>query len=219
VAAASFNQGDRVEYIDAPVFDGIITTGDIGWVTKVEGSWVFAMWPRSGIHSVPASSVRLLPPKVTRTVGEAANARMWSLLGKELPPLSNGGRRDPYMAQGCHPDVVVRVWDELGEDLPRDCRAQANGKPVLAHPVTDRIFAVCHGTAYALWLTPDDFADSSRAGATTTMQWSGGSTTDLTERAGSGWIWGRWFKREPLWIRRAYVAVGSNEQSHRQRRR
>lgn len=88
--ADSFNQGDRVEYVDAPVFDGIVATGDIGWVTKVEGSWVFAMWPRSGVHSVPVSSVRLLPPTVTRTVGQAANARMWSLLGKELPPLSTG---------------------------------------------------------------------------------------------------------------------------------
>lgn len=211
MVAESFERGDRVEYIGAPVFDGIITTGDIGWVTKVEGGWVFASWPRSGIHSVPARNVRLRLPEVTRTVGEAANARMWALLGEELPPLRTGRPRDPYMSQGCHPDIVERVWDDLGQKLPRDCRAQAKGKPVLAHPDSDRIFAACHGTAYALWLTPDDFVNASRAGASTLMRWSAGSTTDLVERAGSGWIWGRWFEDEPRWIRHAYVSCGTNE--------
>jgi hypothetical protein len=204
-------RGDRVEYTGEPVFDGIIGTGEIGWVTKVQGGWVVAFWPRSGVHSVPAGSVRLLPPEVTRTVGQAANARMWALLGEELPPLSTGRPRDPYMSQGSHPDIVVRVWDELGNELPRDCRAQAKGKPVLSHPETDRIIAVSHGTAYALWLTPDDLADAQQAGATTVMTWSGGSVTDLAERAGSGWIWGRWFQNEPSWIRHAYAAAGTQQ--------
>jgi hypothetical protein len=203
VAAESFLRGDRIEYIGPPVFDGIIAAGDVGWVTKVEAGWVFALWPQRGVHGVPASNVRLLPPKVTRIVEEAANARMWAFLGEELPLLSAAGPRDPYLSQGCHPDIVVRVWDELGSELPLDCRAQAKGKPVLAHPETDRIFAVSHGTAYALWLTPQDFADAVRAGATTIMRWSGGSVTDLAERAGRGWIWGKWFKKEPLWVRRA----------------
>lgn len=211
MAAETFARGDRVEYIGAPVFDGIIATGEIGWVTRVESGWVFAVWPRSGIHSVPASNVRLLPPEVTRTVGKAPNARMWALLGEELPPLSSGRPRDPYINQGCHPDIVARVWDELGKDLPRDCRAQAKGKPVLAHPENDRIFAVCHGTAYALWLRAGDFANALEAGATTVMTWSGGSVTDLAERAGSGWIWGRWFENEPLWVQRAYLAAGERE--------
>lgn len=70
---------------------------------------------------------------------------------------------------------------------------------------------MCHGTAYALWLTPDDFVEALQAGATTAMRWSGGATTDLAERAGRGWIWGRWFKREPLWLRRAYVGAGTDE--------
>jgi hypothetical protein len=211
VAAASFARGDRVEYIGAPVFDGIITTGEVGWVTKVEAGWVFALWPRSGVHSVPVGNVRLLPPKVTRKIGQAVNAGIWALLGEELPPPRNGRPRDPYMSQGCHPDVVVRVWDQLGEELPRDCRGQAKGRPVLAHPETDRIFAACRGTAYALWLTPDDFVEALRAGASTVMRWSGGSETDLAERAGSGWIWGRWFDQEPSWLRRAYASSGSGK--------
>jgi hypothetical protein len=146
---------------------------------------------------------------MTRTVPRAANVRMWALLGEELPALSTGRPRDPYMEQGCHPDIVVRVWDELGAALPRDCRAQANGIPVLAHPDSDRIFAAARGTAYALWLTPEDFAAAAEAGAATVMTWSGGSTTDLAQRAGPGWIWGRWYQPEPQWVHAAYVAMGS----------
>lgn len=207
----SFLPGDRVEYIGRPVFDGIIDPGEIGWVTKVEAGWVFAACPRSGVHSVPVGNVRLLPPEVTRAVGEAANARIWSLLGEELPPLSGRRARDPYMNQGCHPDIVARVWDELGKELPRDCRAQAKGRPVLARPQTDRIIAVAHGTAYALLLTADDFSSALVAGAKTVMAWSGGSVTDLAERVGTGWIWGRWFDDEPLWLQHAYMATGSDE--------
>jgi hypothetical protein len=136
---------------------------------------------------------------------------MWALLGEELPPLHTGRPRDPYINQGSHPDIVTRVWDDLGKELPLDCRAQAKGKPVLAHPQTDRIFAVSHGTAYALWLTPYDFASAVEVGATTVMTWSGGSVTDLAERAGTGWVWGRWFGNEPLWVRHAYTAAGAQE--------
>jgi hypothetical protein len=199
--------GDRVEYIAEPVFDLIIDTGEIGWVTRVEGDWVVAAWPRSGVHSVPVANVRLLPPEVTRVVAQQPNERVWGLLGEELPPIAGRRQRDPYMYQGSHPDVVVRVWDELGKALPRDCRALAKGgKPVLAHPDTDRIFALPHGTAYAVWLVPDDFEQALADGAHTKHTWSNGSVTDLTERAGAGWIWGRWDDRELLWARRAYDA-------------
>jgi hypothetical protein len=211
VATDDVLPGDRVEYIGRPVFDGIINTGEIGWVTKVEAGWVFAAWPRSGIHSVPVANVRLLGPEVTRAVAEAGNTAIWSLLGTEYPPPKGRRQRDPYMNQGCHPEVVERVWDELGKELPRDCRAQAKGKPVLAHPETDRILAFAHGTAYALWLTPGDQADALKAGASTVMTWSGGSVTDLAERAGPGWLWGRWYADEPSWLQRAYLASGSGE--------
>jgi hypothetical protein len=214
VANQQFVCGDRVEYTGAPVFDGRIATGDVGWVTKVEHGWVFASWPRGGIHSVPARDVRRLQPEVTRTVDHAGNAEIWDLLGEELPALSTGRPRDPYMSQGCHPDVVARVWDDLGGALAVDCRAQAKGKPVLAHPRTQRIFALAHGSAYALWLTPADLGDAERLGASTTMRWSGGSVTNLAHGAAQGWIWGNWLKQEPMWVRRAYAAcaVGQSPQ-------
>jgi hypothetical protein len=205
VGTEPLTRGDRVEYLGAPVFDGIIDTGEIGWVTKVERGWVHAVWPRSGVHSVPLDSVRLLPPEVTRVVTRAANAQMWGALGEELPSLSTGRPRDPYINQGCHPDVVSRVWDQLGKELPRDCRAQANGKPVLAHPDTDRIIAFALGTAYALWFVPADFDAARAAGASTVMNWSGGSSTDLALVAGAGWSWGRWSERESGWLLNAYA--------------
>jgi hypothetical protein len=199
-----YRPGDRVEYVGQPVFDGIIDTGEIGSVIKIEKGWVFARWPRSGVHSVPLYKVRLLEREVTRTVTETGNEHIWPLLGEELPPMPGGKPRDPYMFQGCHPDIVERVWDDLGAQLPRDCRAQAKGTPVLADPATNRIFAAAHGTAYSLWVTPEDFAAAIRQGASTTMTWSGGSVTDLAECVGEGWIWGRFYPDEPRWLLNAY---------------
>jgi hypothetical protein len=54
----SFQPGDRVEYIAAPVVDLIIRPGDVGVVTREVDGWVYATWPRSGEHSVPAENVR-----------------------------------------------------------------------------------------------------------------------------------------------------------------
>jgi hypothetical protein len=53
-----YRPGDRVEYIAPPVFDLIIETGEVGVVTAFVDGWVYAEWPRSGIHSVPISHVR-----------------------------------------------------------------------------------------------------------------------------------------------------------------
>ena len=210
--ARGYRPGDRVECVGQPVFDGIIRTGEVGSVVKVEEGWVYALWPRSGVHSVPLYNVRLLERNVKRTVAETGNESTWSFLGEELPPLQNGRPRDPYMEQSCHPDIVEGIWDVLGAGLPRDCRAQAKGRPVLAHPVTNRIFAVARGTAYALWLTPDDFKEALSQGASTTMTWSGGSETDLAERVGEGWIWGRWYADEPRWLLNAYEDIGDGSE-------
>lgn len=55
----SYERGERVRYTAAPV-DLIIETGEVGVVERVEGHWVFAWWPKSGLHSVPATSVELV---------------------------------------------------------------------------------------------------------------------------------------------------------------
>jgi hypothetical protein len=58
VSEPTYRPGDTVEYIADPVFDHIITTGEIGTVTREVDGWVFAVWPRSGEHSVPRENVR-----------------------------------------------------------------------------------------------------------------------------------------------------------------
>jgi hypothetical protein len=208
VTAEDLRPGDRVEYIGDRESDGVIDPGEIGWVTKVEPARVSAFWRKTGIQHVPLASIRALPPELGRIVAEAPNARIWPLLGEERPPTLGGRPRNPYMEQGCHPDMVARVWDQLGKELPSGSRGQAKGKPVLAHSETDRIIAFPHGTAYSLWLRPDDYADALESGARTLRTWTGGSVTDLTKRAGPGWIWGRWYSNEPLWLQHAYAAVG-----------
>lgn len=58
----SYKAGDLVRYIAAPVFDGIVETGDVGTVTRVADGWVHALWPSGEEGSVPISNVRPEPP-------------------------------------------------------------------------------------------------------------------------------------------------------------
>src|SRR5262249_18290587 len=60
---------------------------------------------------------------------------------------------DPYMTLGTHPDLVSRLWDELGKGLPADCRYVVFGAPVLLRPDSGVIFGFAGGTlTYALRL-------------------------------------------------------------------
>ena len=93
--------------------------------------------------------------------------------------------------------------------MPEDCRARAFATPVLAHSVTNRIFASAWGTQYMLWLTPPDFREAKLLGAATLMTWAGGGTTDLATEAGPGWIWGRWYPQEPDWLLRSFQALSN----------
>lgn len=203
--------GDRVEYTGDPVYDGIIWTGDFGVVTQVEKGWVHARWPKSGVHSVPLDAVRPAPREGKwRVVTDAANRDIWGLFSSEDNRFNrlDGSEGDPYWEAGSHPDIVERVWDALNKTLPEDCRARAYSTPVLAHPATNRIFASAYGTQYALWLTPPDFLEALALGAGTVMTWSTRMTTDLAEKAGPGWIWGRWYQPEPDWLARSFRAAG-----------
>ena len=47
-----------MEYVAETVIDLIIVPGEIGTVTHEVDGWVFAIWPRSGEHSVPVENVR-----------------------------------------------------------------------------------------------------------------------------------------------------------------
>jgi hypothetical protein len=69
--------------------------------------------------------------------------------------------------KGTHPDLVMRLWDELGKLLPEDCHAVVHGAPVLVRPSTAIIFAFAGGSfTYAFRLPLDLRQAAIKAGAT-----------------------------------------------------
>jgi hypothetical protein len=115
--------------------------------------------------------------------------------------------RDPYYGQGSHPEVVERVWDQLGGPLPRDCRCLAYGTPVLADPKNGVIFAACCGTQYALRLTPADLLLARVRGLRTTTRWSDGGEMDTRKTVGADWVFGEWQPDEIRWCANIYALL------------
>ena len=112
--------------------------------------------------------------------------------------------KDPYMGQGSHPDIVQRVWDDLGGKLPAVCRCLLYGTPSLVHDHTGVVIAISNGTQYNLRLTSADFQVAIAKGASTRTRWSSGSEMDSLTEFGPDWIFGGWFKEESLWCRNTY---------------
>ena len=56
---------------------------------------------------------------------------------------------NPYYQCGCHPDIVERVWDQIGAAMPAECRCLVTGMPALVHPAAGRIEAPCVDSARA----------------------------------------------------------------------
>ena len=116
---------------------------------------------------------------------------------------------DPYLGQGSHPDIVQRVWDELGASLPGKCRWLVYGTPAIVHYRTGIVIATCNGTQYNLRLTAGDFREAMVRGASTRTRWSDGTEMDSLAVLGEGWIFGGWFKEEERWCRNSYEEYGS----------
>jgi hypothetical protein len=111
---------------------------------------------------------------------------------------------DAYMQQGSHPDIVHRVWDELGAALPTECRCLIFGTPSLLHDRSGIIVAICNGTQYNLRLTPGDFQKAIAKGAATRTRWSTGAEMDSISELGPDWVFGGWFEEEVTWCRDTY---------------
>lgn len=163
------------------------------------------------VDGVAAAALERLEGPARRPPGEVArspaNKAVSDFLGPPVPALapdSFGRLQDPYLEAGSHPDVVERVWDELSQGLPRDCRRLLGGRVVLAHPVGGVVFAFAYGTAYAVLVPPDQRALADRLELTTTRRWTGDRVTDLEAELGEGWRFGRWRDEERGWCRRAY---------------
>lgn len=139
-----------------------------------------------------------------------ANAGVLRYLGKRGTdkPLSAtpDSARDPYMGLGSHPDIVTRVWDELGKALPADCRCIVRGSPALVHPKSGVVLALAIGTQYGLRLPQAEIEQAVKQGAKTITTWAGGRQTNIAEEFGPDWIFGGWFKDEPRWCQAVYTA-------------
>lgn len=112
--------------------------------------------------------------------------------------------RDPYYACGCHPDIVERLWDQIGAALPADCRCLICGTPALAHPRSGIILAIGIGTQYGLRLPGPLAAEATRAGAKTTTTWTGGGDMDTRRDLGEDWVFGTWLPNELVWCQKVY---------------
>lgn len=146
------------------------------------------------------------------SIEQPANANVLAHLGRGgvVPPFSwyrdFGG--DAYYEAGCHPDIVQRLWDQIGVALPRDCRSLVCGVPALTHPDSGVILAVGMGTQYCLKLDAPLAEAALVVGARSSMRWSDGTTTDLGVVFGAGWVFGGWLSQEPEWCRETFEALG-----------
>jgi hypothetical protein len=123
---------------------------------------------------------------------------------------------DPYMSLGTHPDLLERLWDELGKKLPRECRWVVYGTPALVHPDSGVIFAFGGGThTYAFRLPKHERDAALAAGATTVHEYPAypelnieASVLDLA-RIGEEWVFGGWHKGEEQWCLSAFAYAAS----------
>ncbi len=110
---------------------------------------------------------------------------------------------------GTHPDIVDRVWDQLGERMPASARVLIGGGPGLMDPDSSLILAVALGTQYALRLTGHGLSAAEEAGYKTVHTFHMvNRTLDLPSTFGSGWVFGGWDDREAAWLDETRAADG-----------
>jgi hypothetical protein len=124
--------------------------------------------------------------------------------GGNYPISSADSHPDPYMRAGSYPDIVSRVWETLGGALPVDCRAIVYGTPALVHPINGVVLALAYGTAYVIRIPNDILIEAIEAGCKVERRWSNGTTTNIQELLGYGWLFGCWEKKETLWLLATY---------------
>ena len=115
--------------------------------------------------------------------------------------------QEAYYGQGSHPDIVERVWDQLGGSLPRDCRCLVFGTPALVHPSCGIIFAFCNGTQYNLRLTPKGIDEAVKLGVKTVTRWSSGEEMNARDVLGTDWVFGMWSNEEPRWCQDMFESL------------
>ena len=121
----------------------------------------------------------------------------------ERPPLSDvrppADPRHDYWGIGAHPEIVERLWDQLGSRLAREARQVVLEAPALIHSATGVILAVALGTSYAIRVPSSAHAVAMEAGAKTQIHWSDGTVLDLQAEFGDDWFAGSWSSHEGVW--------------------
>lgn len=112
--------------------------------------------------------------------------------------------QNPYYGCGCHPDIVERLWDQIGPRLPADCRCLIHGIPALAHSPSGVILGIGIGTQYGLRLPGALGLEATRAGAKLTTRWSTGGEMDIRRDLGDDWVFGAWLPAELVWCKAVY---------------
>lgn len=113
---------------------------------------------------------------------------------------------EDYYERGCHPEIVERLWRQIGPALPKDCRSLVCGVPALTHRVSGVVLAIGMGTQYCVRLVQPFIGAAVTAGAKTANKWTDGRATDLREELGADWVFGAWLSEEPIWCRETYKA-------------
>jgi hypothetical protein len=104
----------------------------------------------------------------------------------------------PGDVDGVHPDIVVRLWDELGSQLAENCRWVFLGTPILVRWDTGVVFAFGSGTIYCLRLPPSIYGDAIQSGYERIRV-----NSDLAP-IGSEWVFGRFIDKEDAWCSAAF---------------
>lgn len=128
---------------------------------------------------------------------------------RPAPITSPSKHPDPYAEAGSHPDIVERVWEELGRAFPADCRALVYGTPALVHPKAGVVLALAYGTQYAIRVPEALIATAVQRGCKTEQTWNTGETTQITDVLGQGWVFGAWADEEKQWLASAYNGLES----------
>lgn len=116
----------------------------------------------------------------------------------------------PYDTLGTHPDLVARLWDELGGGQPEDCRRIFCGLPALLHPASGVVFAFAAGThTYALRLPDKERTEALVAGAKRIAKYPGRQPSFDLDDIGPAWVFGGWKKEEIAWCLAAYEFAGT----------
>lgn len=146
-------------------------------------------------------------------LAHAANTQILAYLaqGRSGSPVYSAwdSVENPYYRCGCHPEIVERLWQQLGAALPSDCRCLVHLTPALVQPRSGVILATGLGTQYGVRVPAALVSAALAAGAKTQTKWSGGKIMDIQHDLGDDWVFGGWRADELAWCRSLYETFNS----------